>query len=190
MVSWGDFNGFYFVVNGAPRLGGASWTYPTTLMVRLMVEKSTFIAPPAADVARRAIPALARYREPSHSRSIFEIVVTLVPFVALWALAWQSRKNVASNSSVRGMRQGDRQTGQPMVKRPQSGTDRGQVMQDIIWPLGQAHIIRLRGRPALLPRFFEFAIAQASFTCVDYCPVEINFTDLNGTIMYPEPDTA
>ena len=88
MVSWGDFNGFYFVVNGAPRLGGASWTYPTTLMVRLMVEKSTFIAPPAADVARRAIPALARYREPSHSRSIFEIVVTLVPFVALWALAW------------------------------------------------------------------------------------------------------
>ena len=88
MVSWGDFNGFYFVVNGAPRLRGASWTYPTTLMVQLMVEKSTFIAPPAADVARRAIPALARYREPSHSRSIFEIVVTLVPFVALWALAW------------------------------------------------------------------------------------------------------
>jgi omega-6 fatty acid desaturase (delta-12 desaturase) len=34
------------------------------------------------------MPALARYREPSHSRSIFEILVTLVPFIALWALAW------------------------------------------------------------------------------------------------------
>src|SRR3974390_972523 len=57
-------------------------------MVQVMEDKSAFIAPPAADVARRAIPVLARYREPSHGRSIFEIVVTLVPFVALWALAW------------------------------------------------------------------------------------------------------
>ena len=32
--------------------------------------------------------ALTRYREPRHSRSIFEIAVTLVPFVALWVLAW------------------------------------------------------------------------------------------------------
>ncbi len=31
---------------------------------------------------------LARYREPSHARSIVEIVITLGPFVALWALAW------------------------------------------------------------------------------------------------------
>jgi omega-6 fatty acid desaturase (delta-12 desaturase) len=54
----------------------------------MMVEKRAFTAPPAADVARRTIPALARYREPCHSRSIFEIAVTLVPFVALWALAW------------------------------------------------------------------------------------------------------
>lgn len=29
-----------------------------------------------------------QYREPSFSRSIFELVVTLVPFVAIWALAW------------------------------------------------------------------------------------------------------
>src|SRR6516162_10976449 len=59
-------------------------------MVQLMVEKSACTAPPAADVTRRAIPALARYREPCHSRSIFEIAVTLVPFVALWALAWSA----------------------------------------------------------------------------------------------------
>jgi acyl-lipid omega-6 desaturase (Delta-12 desaturase) len=54
--------------------------------MQLMVEKSAFTALPA-DVALRAIPALARYREPSHRRSIFEIAVTLVPFVGLWALA-------------------------------------------------------------------------------------------------------
>src|SRR5262250_3300369 len=53
-----------------------------------MIEKSAFATLRAADVARRAVPALARYREPSLSRSIFEIAVTLVPFVALWVLAW------------------------------------------------------------------------------------------------------
>src|SRR6516162_2626364 len=63
-------------------------TYPTTLVVYLMVENSAFTVPPAADVARRAITALARYREPDHCRSIFEIAVTLMPFLALWALAW------------------------------------------------------------------------------------------------------
>ncbi|TDK50653.1 fatty acid desaturase [Antarcticimicrobium luteum] len=31
---------------------------------------------------------LAKYRAPILSRSIFEIIVTLVPFVAIWALAW------------------------------------------------------------------------------------------------------
>jgi omega-6 fatty acid desaturase (delta-12 desaturase) len=53
-----------------------------------MTEKSASTALPAADVARRAMQAFARYREPRHGRSIFEIAVTLVPFVALWALAW------------------------------------------------------------------------------------------------------
>lgn len=52
-----------------------------------MINKSVFPASRAADTARRALLGLARYREPSHSRSIFEIAVTLVPFVALWALA-------------------------------------------------------------------------------------------------------
>jgi hypothetical protein len=56
--------------------------------VQLMVEKKAFTVPPAADVAWRAIATFARYPEPSHCRSIFEIAVTLVPFVALWALAW------------------------------------------------------------------------------------------------------
>ena len=31
---------------------------------------------------------LARYRQPRHSRSVFELAVTLVPFVAIWAVAW------------------------------------------------------------------------------------------------------
>ena len=31
---------------------------------------------------------LAKYREPIFSRSIFELTVTLAPFVAIWALAW------------------------------------------------------------------------------------------------------
>jgi Fatty acid desaturase len=67
---------------------GRNQDLPTTRVVQVMVEKSTFTAPTAADVARRVIPTFARYREPSHCRSIFEIAVTLVPFVALWALAW------------------------------------------------------------------------------------------------------
>ena len=49
--------------------------FPTTLVVQVMLEKSP-------------IRALARYREPHHCRSIFEILVTLVPFAALWASAW------------------------------------------------------------------------------------------------------
>jgi omega-6 fatty acid desaturase (delta-12 desaturase) len=31
---------------------------------------------------------LARYREPNHARSVFEIMVTLLPLAALWVLAW------------------------------------------------------------------------------------------------------
>lgn len=33
---------------------------------------------------------LAKYREPNHSRSIFEVAVTLAPFIVIWALAWWS----------------------------------------------------------------------------------------------------
>jgi len=33
---------------------------------------------------------LAKYREPILSRSVFELAVTILPFLALWALAWWS----------------------------------------------------------------------------------------------------
>jgi len=62
--------------------------FPTTQVLDLMVDKSAFAGPSATDIARRAMPGLARYRVPCHSRSILEIAVTLVPFVAFWALAW------------------------------------------------------------------------------------------------------
>ncbi|MCG6116108.1 MAG: fatty acid desaturase [Mesorhizobium sp.] len=37
--------------------------------------------------ARRWAPVLARYRQPDARRSVFEIVITVVPFLALWAAA-------------------------------------------------------------------------------------------------------
>jgi omega-6 fatty acid desaturase (delta-12 desaturase) len=40
--------------------------------------------------ARDWIRVLASYRTPSITRSIFELAVTLIPFAALWALAWIS----------------------------------------------------------------------------------------------------
>jgi omega-6 fatty acid desaturase (delta-12 desaturase) len=53
-----------------------------------MIDKSAFSVSSAADTARRAISGFARFREPRHGRSIFEIAITLVPFAGLWALAW------------------------------------------------------------------------------------------------------
>ena len=41
---------------------------------------------PAEPDARRWVSALAPYREPSLVRSLVELVVTVVPFVALWLL--------------------------------------------------------------------------------------------------------
>lgn len=43
---------------------------------------------PAPIPARDWIKVLATYRDPSTWRSSFEVAVTIVPFVALWALAW------------------------------------------------------------------------------------------------------
>lgn len=40
--------------------------------------------------AREWLSVLARYREPSTRRSLFELAATLVPFLALWALAWMA----------------------------------------------------------------------------------------------------
>jgi omega-6 fatty acid desaturase (delta-12 desaturase) len=44
--------------------------------------------PHATPDGRRWTQALARYREPSLPRSIFEIAVTFVPLAVLWGLAW------------------------------------------------------------------------------------------------------
>jgi acyl-lipid omega-6 desaturase (Delta-12 desaturase) len=41
---------------------------------------------PVEPDARRWVTALAPYREPSVGRSLAELVVTVVPFVALWLL--------------------------------------------------------------------------------------------------------
>jgi len=40
--------------------------------------------------ARDWLSVLARYREPSTRRSLWELAATLVPFCALWALAWMA----------------------------------------------------------------------------------------------------
>lgn len=40
--------------------------------------------------AKDWVQVLAKYREPSTSRSVLELIVTLVPFLMLWALAWIS----------------------------------------------------------------------------------------------------
>ncbi|CAM3213271.1 fatty acid desaturase [Paracoccus nototheniae] len=42
----------------------------------------------ASRQAREWVQILAKYRDPSTSRSVFELLVTIVPFLALWALAW------------------------------------------------------------------------------------------------------
>ncbi|UWQ55471.1 fatty acid desaturase [Leisingera caerulea] len=44
----------------------------------------------AARTARDWVKILAQYREPDHLRSAFELAVTVVPFLLLWALAWWS----------------------------------------------------------------------------------------------------
>ena len=38
--------------------------------------------------ARDLLKVLARYREPDHTRSVFELIITCVSFVVLWAAAW------------------------------------------------------------------------------------------------------
>jgi omega-6 fatty acid desaturase (delta-12 desaturase) len=52
-----------------------------------MCEKSQ-IGTALATSPARWTRILARYREPSPARGIFEITITLVPFAGLWALAW------------------------------------------------------------------------------------------------------
>jgi acyl-lipid omega-6 desaturase (Delta-12 desaturase) len=47
-------------------------------------------AAPAARPAQEWVRVLAKYREPSTSRSILELALTLLPFALLWGLAWLS----------------------------------------------------------------------------------------------------
>ena len=53
-----------------------------------MVDMRTASCPPATPKERQWTQILARYREPSHVRSILEITITGMPLVALWVLAW------------------------------------------------------------------------------------------------------
>ena len=46
--------------------------------------------PPNRPAARDWLSILARYREPSTRRSLWELVATLVPFLTLWVLAWMA----------------------------------------------------------------------------------------------------
>lgn len=51
----------------------------------------SFSAPegaPGKTQAREWVKVLANYREPDTGRSVFELAVTLGPFLSLWALAW------------------------------------------------------------------------------------------------------
>ena len=45
---------------------------------------------PAASDIRTSIRDLARYREPNTARSVFELAITAIPFVLLWAVMWVS----------------------------------------------------------------------------------------------------
>ena len=49
-------------------------------------------APAVSISALQWAQILARYRKPSHSRSILEIALTLLPFAGLWTLAWAASR--------------------------------------------------------------------------------------------------
>lgn len=55
-----------------------------------MNQNSSTPVSPAPTHAREWVKVLASYREPNTWRSLYELAVTLGPFVALWALAWWS----------------------------------------------------------------------------------------------------
>ncbi len=56
----------------------------------MMTDKSTTPATAAPEASRDWVKILSNYRDPSTWRSIFELAVTVGPFLALWALAWWS----------------------------------------------------------------------------------------------------
>jgi omega-6 fatty acid desaturase (delta-12 desaturase) len=78
---------------GLPRASEVSCKESAESMIR---SKHSELAKPAGKChdatrgydARIWTQILAKYREPDHARSVFEIAVTLGPLIALWALAW------------------------------------------------------------------------------------------------------
>lgn len=56
----------------------------------MSIPETTEQAAPATKSARDWVKILAKYRDPDPWRSAFELLVTVVPFVMLWALAWWS----------------------------------------------------------------------------------------------------
>ena len=57
-------------------------------LLRCIVEKMVSKQLENPQPARNWVKILAQYREPQTARSIFELLVTLIPFFVLWSLAW------------------------------------------------------------------------------------------------------
>jgi acyl-lipid omega-6 desaturase (Delta-12 desaturase) len=53
-----------------------------------MLENTRAPTPTAAPAARDWMAVLSRYREPNHTRSVFEVLITAGPFALLWFLTW------------------------------------------------------------------------------------------------------
>ena len=58
------------------------------MTVMKSLDHTNGVAPDAAQDARNWIKILAQYREPNPARSVFELGVSLLPFLAIWAAAW------------------------------------------------------------------------------------------------------
>ena len=54
----------------------------------MIIDTGAGVAPQGVKAARDWVKVLAKYRQPDTSRSLFELAVTIGPFLLLWALAW------------------------------------------------------------------------------------------------------
>ena len=61
----------------------------SALAAQRILNETPISAGALADL-RALTHSLARYREPTHGRSVVEILITLVPFMLLWLLMWWS----------------------------------------------------------------------------------------------------
>lgn len=53
-------------------------------------DRLSSVTPVTAVDVHALVRSLSRYREPSHRRSLVEVLITMVPFVGLWLLVWSS----------------------------------------------------------------------------------------------------